>query len=206
MQCWSTPTHDATISLQPWHVVYAQGWGRIIESCNGWVGRVLKAHPVPPPAMGRAAPHQLRLPRAPSHLALSACRDGAPTASLGSAALSEESPPQIKPKSPLSPSTTAPACPIADSLTVLLFLSEEQLLPKTAAQRTSKGSAPQPAARRPPPPRRKALSVSRRAAPLPGHRGGQFSPPRPPGCAGWCRGAGPGGRRAGLGFRPAGRA
>jgi len=30
--------------------------------------------------MGRAAPHQLRLPRAPSHLALSACRDGAPTA------------------------------------------------------------------------------------------------------------------------------
>jgi len=31
-------------------------------------------------AMGRAAPHQLRLPRAPSHLALSACRDGAPTA------------------------------------------------------------------------------------------------------------------------------
>jgi len=28
--------------------------------------------------MGRAAPHQLRLPRAPSSLALSASRDGAP--------------------------------------------------------------------------------------------------------------------------------
>ena len=38
-----------------------------------------------PPAMG-AAPHQLRLPRAPSNLALSASRDGAPTASLGSCA------------------------------------------------------------------------------------------------------------------------
>ena len=32
----------------------------------------------PPPAVGRAAPHQLRLPRAPSNLALSASRDGAP--------------------------------------------------------------------------------------------------------------------------------
>jgi len=55
----------------------------IIESQNhrtAQVGGELKAHPVPPPAMGRAAPHQLRLPRAPSHLALSACRDGAPTA------------------------------------------------------------------------------------------------------------------------------
>ena len=29
-------------------------------------------------AVGRAAPHQLRLPRAPSNLALSASRDGAP--------------------------------------------------------------------------------------------------------------------------------
>jgi len=28
--------------------------------------------------VGRAAPHQLRLPRAPSNLALSASRDGAP--------------------------------------------------------------------------------------------------------------------------------
>ena len=42
------------------------------------VGRDLKAHPDPTPATGRAAPHQLRLPRAPSNLALSASRDGAP--------------------------------------------------------------------------------------------------------------------------------
>ena len=42
------------------------------------VGRDLKAHAAPTPTMGRAAPHQLRLPRAPSNLALSASRDGAP--------------------------------------------------------------------------------------------------------------------------------
>jgi len=29
----------------------------IIESWNGFVGRGLEDHPVPPPAMGRAAPH-----------------------------------------------------------------------------------------------------------------------------------------------------
>ena len=38
----------------------------------------LKITQFQPPAMGRAAPHQLRLPRAPSNLALSASRDGAP--------------------------------------------------------------------------------------------------------------------------------
>ena len=43
-----------------------------------WVGRNLTAHPTPNPIVGRAAPHQLRLPRAPSNLALSASRDGAP--------------------------------------------------------------------------------------------------------------------------------
>jgi len=45
----------------------------IIESYNDrmvWVGRNLKAHPAPAPAVGRAAPHHLRLPRAPSNLAL----------------------------------------------------------------------------------------------------------------------------------------
>jgi len=42
------------------------------------VGRELKAHPAPTPAVGRAAPNQLRLPRAPSNLALSTSRDGAP--------------------------------------------------------------------------------------------------------------------------------
>jgi len=45
-----------------------------------WIGSDLKDLWVPtpylPPAMGRAAPHQLRLPRAPSNLALSTSRDG----------------------------------------------------------------------------------------------------------------------------------
>jgi len=43
-----------------------------------YLERDLKAHAAPTPAMGRAAPHQLRLPRAPSNLALGASRDGAP--------------------------------------------------------------------------------------------------------------------------------
>ena len=47
-------------------------------------GTDLKAHAAPTPATGRAAPSQLRLPGAPSNLALSTSRDGAPTASLGS--------------------------------------------------------------------------------------------------------------------------
>jgi len=38
-------------------------------------GRDLRAHAAPTPAMSRAAPHQLRLPRAPSNLA---SRDGGP--------------------------------------------------------------------------------------------------------------------------------
>ena len=42
-----------------------------------WVGRDLRAHAVPPPAMVRAAP-PAQLPGAPSNLALSTCRDGAP--------------------------------------------------------------------------------------------------------------------------------
>jgi len=42
-----------------------------------WVGRDRKAIPAPTPAMSRASPHQFRLPRAPSNLALSASRDGA---------------------------------------------------------------------------------------------------------------------------------
>jgi len=44
----------------------------------GWFGRDLTGHPAPHPAVGRAAPHQFRLPRAPSKLALSTSRDGAP--------------------------------------------------------------------------------------------------------------------------------
>jgi len=41
------------------------------------VGRDLKAHPAPTPCHGLAAPHQLRLPRAPS-MVLSTSRDGHP--------------------------------------------------------------------------------------------------------------------------------
>jgi len=51
-----------------------------------WIGRDFRDHPVLPNAMGRAASHQLRLPRAPSNRALGAFRDGAPIASLGSCA------------------------------------------------------------------------------------------------------------------------
>ena len=36
-----------------------------------WVGMDLKAHPAPTPAVGRAAPYRLRLPRALSNLASS---------------------------------------------------------------------------------------------------------------------------------------
>jgi len=53
-----------------------------------------------PLAMGRAAPHQLRLPRAPSNLALSASRDGAQqllwaAVPVPHRPLSEEFPPNI---------------------------------------------------------------------------------------------------------------
>ena len=51
-----------------------------------WLEGTLKPTQPQPPAMGRAATQQLRLPRAPSSLALNASRDGAPTASLGSCA------------------------------------------------------------------------------------------------------------------------
>ena len=43
-----------------------------------WIERDLKSHAAQTPAMDRAAPDQLRLPRAPSNLALSASRDGTP--------------------------------------------------------------------------------------------------------------------------------
>jgi len=45
-----------------------------------WVGRDLKDHVVPTPCHRLVATHQLRLPRAPSNLALSTSRDGASTA------------------------------------------------------------------------------------------------------------------------------
>ena len=54
-----------------------------IESHNHrivWVGGDFKALPAPTPCHGLVVPHQLRLPRAPSNLALSTSRDGSPTA------------------------------------------------------------------------------------------------------------------------------
>ena len=42
------------------------------------LGATVKPSQFHSPAVGRAAPHQLRLPRAPSNLPLSASRDGAP--------------------------------------------------------------------------------------------------------------------------------
>jgi len=50
-----------------------------------WAGRDLKAHPAPTPCHGQRFPYQLRLPRAPSNLALSLQGWGI-TASLGSCA------------------------------------------------------------------------------------------------------------------------
>ena len=52
-----------------------------------WAGGAVKAHSGPTPVTNRAAAQQLRLARAPSNLAWSAYRDGAPTASLGSLCL-----------------------------------------------------------------------------------------------------------------------
>jgi len=49
-----------------------------------WFGRDLKAPPIPTPCHGQGCLHQLRLPRAPSNLALNIARDGAPRASLSS--------------------------------------------------------------------------------------------------------------------------
>ena len=68
------------------------------------------------PAMHRAATCQLRLPRAPSNLALNASRDGAPTAPLGSCVVPHcplsKFPPNIKPVSaPFSIETILP-CPV----------------------------------------------------------------------------------------------
>ena len=54
-------------------------------------------YPVSTPAVGRAASHQLRLPRAPSSLALNASRNGAPQLLWAACApLSEKFPPISK--------------------------------------------------------------------------------------------------------------
>ena len=56
----------------------------LFKSIIEWIGLEGTLKPIHPqcPAMGRVATHQLRLPRAPSNLALSTTRDGAPTPSL----------------------------------------------------------------------------------------------------------------------------
>ena len=51
-------------------------YGVVIERLR--LEGTLKPTQSQPRALGRAASHQLRLPRAPSNLALSACRGGAP--------------------------------------------------------------------------------------------------------------------------------
>ena len=70
------------------------------------VGKDLDDHTAPAPAVGRAAPHQLRLLRAPSNLALSASRDGAPQLLRAAVPaphrpLRKGFPPNISPKFPL---------------------------------------------------------------------------------------------------------
>lgn len=64
---------------EPHHSCYLQPWNHRMS----WVGRDLKAHTAQPAALGRAASHQLILPRAPSNSAWSTSRDGAPTGSVG---------------------------------------------------------------------------------------------------------------------------
>lgn len=59
---------------------------RIRELQNVWVGRDLAAHATPTPVLGRAAPYQLRLPRAPFILVLNVSSDGASTVPLGHSA------------------------------------------------------------------------------------------------------------------------
>jgi len=51
-----------------WNLGLGRGFhGVILELHNGWVGRVLKAHTVPPPCCGLGATHQVRVqgPRQP---------------------------------------------------------------------------------------------------------------------------------------------
>ena len=68
-------TKDISCEILPWsssdlpHLPHIEPW-------NGWVGRDLKDHS----PMGTS--HWIRLPWAPSHLALNTSRDGASTASL----------------------------------------------------------------------------------------------------------------------------
>ena len=97
-----------------------------------WVGSYLKDDPVPTPAVIRAAPHELRLPRAPSNLALSAFRGGALSSPLPHHHTNKEFLPNISPKSPLFQFKAIPPCPITicprKKSIPLLFVSSLQVL------------------------------------------------------------------------------
>ena len=82
------------------------------------VVRNLKAHSDPGSCRGLAAPHQLRLPRAPSNPALGISRDGAPTALRAAVpgplhSVSEETFPNIQPEPPAVQLKAIPSHPIA---------------------------------------------------------------------------------------------
>ena len=74
------------------HTLHSQGYGDLLgtqlspQGKMAWVGKDLKVRPVPTPCCGLAAPHEIRLPRAPSNPALRASSNGISTASPGSSA------------------------------------------------------------------------------------------------------------------------
>lgn len=51
-------------------------WNGRMNHRRGWVGKDLTAHPAPTSCCGLVTPHQIRLPRAASTLALGTSRDG----------------------------------------------------------------------------------------------------------------------------------
>ena len=74
---------EVRVSSSPTLHCLIQSYYIIIESQNGLGWKGPQNPCCPTPAMGRAAPYQLRLLRAPFNLALNASRDGASTTSLG---------------------------------------------------------------------------------------------------------------------------
>ena len=90
-------------AFHKWHLSYS---GVDIHSCIlkviEWLGleKTLKIIELQPPAVGRVAIHEIRLPGAPANLVLNTSRDGAPTALLGNlfqclTALGTEFPPNM---------------------------------------------------------------------------------------------------------------
>ena len=58
---------------------FSRNWSSTSDYRMSWVGRDLKAYPVPTPCHELVAPHQIRLPRAPSCLALNTFKGGTST-------------------------------------------------------------------------------------------------------------------------------